>query len=69
MPLGERVKTALLADARLGNSAIAVKAAQGVVTLYGTTDTSANRDHAARIAYTVQGTRYVKSNLLVTSGR
>jgi hypothetical protein len=67
IPLADKVKTALMADTRLRNSAIGVKEAQGVVTLYGTVDTPSNRDRAARIAYAVEGTQYVKSNLLITS--
>jgi osmotically-inducible protein OsmY len=67
MPLADKVKAALMSDARLRNSAIGVKEAQGVVTLNGTVDTSLNRDRAARIAYSVNGTQYVKSNLLITS--
>ena len=67
MSLVDKVKAAFMADAALRNSAIGVKEAQGVVTLYGTVDTSANRDRAARIAYAVEGTKYVKSNLLITS--
>lgn len=67
MPLADKVKAALMSDARLRNSAIGVKESRGVVTLYGTVDTSSNRDRAARIAYTVKGTQSVKSNLLITS--
>lgn len=67
MPLADKVKAALMSDGRLRNSAIGVKETQGVVTLYGTVDTSSNRDRAARIAYSVDGTQYVKSNLLITS--
>lgn len=67
MPLADKVKAALMSDQRLRNSAIGVKESQGVVTLNGTVDTSSNRDRAARIAYAVEGTQYVKSNLLITS--
>jgi osmotically-inducible protein OsmY len=69
LPLADKVRAALAADTHLRDSAIGVKEKGGVVTLYGTADTAANRDRAARIAYAVEGTRYVKSNLLITSAR
>jgi osmotically-inducible protein OsmY len=66
--LAAKVKLALAADANLKVLAIDAGAADGVVTLWGTADTRAHRDKAAKLASEVQGVKSVKNELVIVAG-
>lgn len=60
-----RVKAALANDAGLKTLKLDVSTDQGVVTLAGTVDSQADRDHAASIAEKVSGVTSVNNELRV----
>jgi len=66
--LAARVKTALSTDSNLKMLAIDAGAANGVVTLWGTADTRAHRDKAAKVASEVPGVKSVKNELVIVAG-
>jgi len=66
--LATRVKSALGADAGLKMLAIDAGATNGVVTLWGTADTRAHRDKAAKVASEVPGVKSVKNELVIVAG-
>src|SRR5262245_50585547 len=65
--LADRVKTTLV-GAGLGVLAVDVAATNGAITLYGTVDSSAVRDQAARVAGSVAGVKSVANELVVVRG-
>lgn len=66
--LAAKVKSALMADPALKMLAIDVGASGGVVTLFGTANTAANRDKAARVAADVPGVKSVDNKLVIVAG-
>ena len=66
--LAGKVKSALLAERGLNAHGIDVVAKNGVVTLYGTAETPARRDTAARVAGNVTGVKSVENKLAVVAG-
>jgi hypothetical protein len=66
--LAGKVKSALLAERGLNAHGIDVVAKDGVITLYGTAETPARRDTAARIAGNVAGVKSVENKLAVVAG-
>lgn len=66
--LAAKVKSALAADKGLKIFAIDISASGGGVTLFGTVDSSANRDKAARLASSVDGVKSVTNKLVLVSG-
>lgn len=66
--LAARVKSALGADAKLKMLAIDAGASNGTVTLWGTADTRAHRDKAAKVAADVPGVKAVKNELVIVAG-
>lgn len=66
--LAARVKSALGADPALRLLAIDTGVAGGVVTLYGTADTRAHREKAAKVASGVLGVKSVKNELVIVAG-
>jgi hypothetical protein len=66
--LAARVKAALSAEPGLRSVTVDVRSADGVVTLYGTADTSARSHQAAMVALNVDGVRSVKNEMVVVRG-
>lgn len=66
--LAAKVKSALAAEPGFKAFAIDVNASVGAVTLFGTVDTRANREKAAKVASGVEGVKSVKNNLVLVSG-
>ncbi len=66
--LAGKVKSALLAERGLNAHGIDVVAKNGVITLYGTAETPARRDTAARVAGNVAGVKSVENKLAVVAG-
>jgi osmotically-inducible protein OsmY len=66
--LEARVKAALSAEPDLRAVTVDVKSADGVITLYGTADTSSNSHRAAMVALNVDGVRSVKNAMVVIRG-
>jgi hypothetical protein len=66
--LAAKVKAALGADPALKLLAIDARASGGAVTLYGTADTRARRDKAAKVASGVPGVKSVKNELVIVAG-
>jgi osmotically-inducible protein OsmY len=66
--LAARVKSALGADPAVRLLAIDARASGGVVTLYGTADTRAHREAAAKVASGVPGVKSVKNELVIVAG-
>ena len=66
--LARRVKDALLAKPDLKAHGIDITADNGVVTLFGTADSLANRKMAGDIASGIEGVRSVENKLVVASG-
>jgi len=66
--LAAKVKAALSKDPGLRSIQVDVNAANGVVTLSGTTDTPAKSDQAARVALQVDGVQSVKNEMVVVRG-
>jgi len=66
--LAQKVKSAFGDDPNLKLLAIDAGASGGVVTLYGTANTLANRERAARVASAVPGVKSVKNQLVIVAG-
>ena len=66
--LAQRVKRALESDAKIPAAGIDVTAADGKVTLWGTTASSAERSRAAQAAAKVDGVKGVDNQLKVVKG-
>ncbi len=66
--LAAKVKSALRADPALKLLAIDPRASDGVVTLYGTANTRARREKAAKVASGVAGVKSVKNELVIVAG-
>jgi hyperosmotically inducible periplasmic protein len=66
--LAARVKRALEEDAKVQAAGIDVTAAEGTVTLWGTTTTETERSRAARAATQVEGVKSVTNKLAVVRG-
>ncbi|HMH19836.1 MAG TPA: BON domain-containing protein [Burkholderiales bacterium] len=63
-----RIKSALGADPALKFLAIDATASEGAVTLYGTADTRARREKAAKVVAKVPGVKSVKNELVIVAG-
>jgi hyperosmotically inducible protein len=66
--LAQRVKKALEGEAKIQAAGIDVTAADGKVTLWGTTATAAERSRAAQVASKVEGVSAVDNQLKVVKG-
>lgn len=66
--LANRVKSALGADPALKFLAIDAGVSDGVVTLYGTADTRAHREKAAKVTSDVPGVKSVRNQLVIVAG-
>jgi osmotically-inducible protein OsmY len=66
--LAGKVKSALLAERGLNAHGIDVVAKNGVVTLFGTAETSGRRETAARVAGNVAGVKSVENKLAIVAG-
>lgn len=66
--LASRVKRALEGEAKIQAAGIDVTAADGKVTLWGTTTTAAERNRAAQVAGKVEGVSAVDNQLKVVKG-
>jgi hypothetical protein len=66
--LAARVKAALSAEPDLRSVTVDVKSADGIITLYGTADSSAKSHQAAMVAMAVEGVRSVKNEMVVVRG-
>jgi osmotically-inducible protein OsmY len=66
--LATRVVAALRRDPAVGVLGIDVVGAEGVVTLFGTAPTAADRERAARVAAGVDGVRSVMNQLVIVAG-
>ncbi len=66
--LAQRVKRALEGEPKVQAAAIDVTAADGVVTLWGTSATDAERKRAASLAAKVEGVKSVTNKLAVVAG-
>ena len=66
--LAAKVKAALGSDPRLKLLAIDAGVSSGVVTLYGTADSPAHREQAARVAADVAGVTSVRNELVIVAG-
>ena len=66
--LAQRVKKALEGEAKIQAAGIDVTAADGKVTLWGTTTTAAERNRAAQVASKVEGVTAVDNQLKVVKG-
>jgi len=66
--LASKVKSALGGDPALKFLAIDAVASDGAVTLYGTANTRALREKAARVASSVPGVKSVKNELVIVAG-
>jgi len=66
--LAAKVKSALGADRAVRLLAIDARSSGGVVTLYGTADTPAHRERAAKVAARVAGVKSVKNELVIVAG-
>jgi len=66
--LASRVKRALEGEAKIQGAGIDVTAADGKVTLWGTTATAAERNRAAQVAAKVEGVTSVDNQLKVVKG-
>jgi osmotically-inducible protein OsmY len=66
--LAAKVKSALGADPVVRLLAIDATSSGGVVTLYGTADTRAHREVAAKVASGVPGVKSVKNELVIVAG-
>ncbi len=56
------------APVSLKKSTVDIRTSGGVVTLYGTADTRANRERAAQVASNVPGVKSVKNEMIIVSG-
>lgn len=66
--LAQRVKKALEGEAKIQAAGIDVTAADGKVTLWGTTATAAERNRAGQVASKVEGVSAVDNQLKVVKG-
>jgi len=66
--LARRVKQALEGDAKIQGAGMDVTAADGRITLWGTTATAAERNRAGQIASKVEGVTAVDNQLKVVKG-
>jgi hyperosmotically inducible periplasmic protein len=66
--LAARVKKALEAESKLHAGGIDVTAAEGTVTLWGTTVNDAERTRAAKLAVGVDGVKAVENRISVVKG-
>ena len=66
--LAQRVKQALEGEAKVQAAGIDVTAAEGRVTLWGTTATAGERNRAAQVASKVDGVKSVDNQLKVDKG-
>jgi hypothetical protein len=66
--LAQRVKQALEGEAKIQAAGIDVTAADGKVTLWGTTATTAERNRAGQVASKVEGVSAVDNQLKVVKG-
>jgi osmotically-inducible protein OsmY len=66
--LAAKVKSALGVDPAVRLLAIDARSSGGVVTLYGTADTRAHRERAAKVASGVPGVKSVKNELVIVAG-
>jgi hypothetical protein len=66
--LADRVKQALRAERSLNAEAIDITAKDGVVALFGTVETRARRETAAKVAAAVAGVKSVENKLAVVAG-
>lgn len=66
--LARRVKQSLDAEKKIQGGAIDVTATDGVVTLWGTSQTAAERNTAGSVAMKVSGVKSVQNNLKVVAG-
>ena len=66
--LAGRVKRALEGEAKIQGAGIDVTAADGKVTLWGTTATAAERNRAGQVASKVEGVTAVDNQLTVVKG-
>ncbi len=66
--LAARVKAALSAEPELRTVTVDVKSADGVVTLYGTAESTAKSHQAAMVAMNVEGVRSVRNEMVVVRG-
>jgi hyperosmotically inducible protein len=66
--LAARVKRALEGEAKVQAAAIDVTAADGKVTLWGTTPTAGERSRAAQVAGQVEGVKSVENKIAVVRG-
>ena len=66
--LAQRVKQALEGEAKVQAAGIDVTAAEGRVTLWGTTATAGERNRAAQVASKVDGVKSVDNQLKVVKG-
>jgi hyperosmotically inducible periplasmic protein len=66
--LAQRVKQALEGDGKIQGAGMDVTAADGRVTLWGTTTTAAERNRAGQIASKVEGVTAVDNQLKVVKG-
>lgn len=63
-----RVKSALIAEPGLKSTGIDVVTEKGVVSLFGTAASNANRERATQVAANVDGVKAVENNLAVIQG-
>jgi len=66
--LADKVRAALEADPALRPLAVDVVVSAGAVTLYGTADTPANRDKAAKVASGVDGVKSIQNQIVIVRG-
>ncbi len=63
-----KVKSALIAEPGFQSTGIDVVTEKGIVSLFGTTVSNANRERATRLAAGVEGVKAVENNLAVIQG-
>jgi hyperosmotically inducible protein len=63
-----KVKSALIAEPGLKATGIDVVTEKGVVSLFGTTGSDANRSRATQLAAAVEGVKAVENNLAIVQG-
>lgn len=63
-----KVKSALIAEPGLKAAGIDVVTEKGVVSLFGTTGSDANRSRATQLAAAVEGVKAVENNLAIVQG-
>lgn len=66
--LSDKVRNALTSDRSMEIGGVEVAAADGVVTIYGTVDAPAEKNHAALVALGIDGVRSVVNRLVVIRG-